>query len=140
MSRGIRLKDRIDPPFIMGCHVTTRKSCLVCVRLRHSTLGRHGVTTGALLLSDVVLVGHGLVLVNGHVAGMHLRVLLWHAWALLLGRQMLCGGFLRRLDWILVINPIFSAASRFWRVQAGLRLASVTFITLLAFPIHAQNN
>jgi len=88
--------------------------------LRNAALGRHWITTSSLLLSNIILVGESLLVLEGlrHVVGMHIS-LLWHAGSVrswdVLGRLLLGG-----VNCILIINSILSVASRFRGIQTGL--------------------
>jgi len=98
--------------------------------LRNAALGRHWITTSSLLLSNIILVGESLLVLEGlrHVVGMHIS-LLWHAGSVrswdVLGRLLLGG-----VNCILIINSILSVASRFRGIQTGLILVSICMISM----------
>ena len=89
--------------------------------LRNTSLRWHRIAT-SLLLSHVVLIRERLLLVDGlrHVARVHLRILLRHARAVLLGWEVLRGGLFWGVDGVWVVDAILSIASGFGSVQASL--------------------
>lgn len=98
--------------------------------LRNAALGRHWITTSSLLLSNIILVGESLLMLESlrHVVGVHIS-LLWHAGSVgswdMLGRLLLGG-----VNCILIIYSIFSVASRFRGIQTSLELVSICIVTI----------
>jgi hypothetical protein len=93
--------------------------------LWHASLWWHRIGT-ALLLRDVVLICQSLLLLQGHIAWVHLSILR-DARAALLRGQVLRGRFFGGFDSILVINAILIATSRFRGIQASLDYCKQSF-------------
>lgn len=103
----------------------TEVLCLVWVLLRHGALWHSRVRAllSLLLLSHVVLVCHGLGLVNAahRVGWVHWRSL--HAWAwLLLWWEVLWSWLLWGTALALVIDTVLVGAGWLWCVQACLKV------------------
>lgn len=86
--------------------------------LRHTSLGRHGITAAALLLRHIILVSKSLLLVDRHVARVHLGVLRDSGTRLLGGHVLLLSLLLRGINGL--FNAVFVAAGGLGSVEAGL--------------------
>lgn len=90
---------------------------------RHARLRGHSGAVALVPLLHVALVGERLLGVDGHaghVVSGHVRVL-GHAWPAGLGRDVLAGRLLRRVDLVAGVDAVLIARGRFGGIQACLK-------------------